>query len=85
MLRPDELAEATDIYVPEHEDVETIAGLVAHQLERIPEVGDVIEVTGVDREGNKTIVALCVLKMDGHRVDRLKAEARLHAAKESTE
>lgn len=79
LLRPDELAEATDIYLPEHEEVETIAGLVAHQLERIPEPGDIVMVTGVDREGEKTNVTLTVLKMDGHRVDRLKAEAALVA------
>lgn len=37
LLRPDEIAEATDIYMPEHEEVETIAGLVAHELERMPD------------------------------------------------
>lgn len=72
LLRPDELAEATDIYLPEHEEVETIAGLVAHELERIPAVGDSVRVAGVDREGEKTVVRLTVLKMDGRRVDRLK-------------
>lgn len=71
LLRPDEIAEATDIYMPEHEEVETIAGLVAHELERMPEVGDTIETLGVDREGDEVTVALKVLRMDGHRVDRL--------------
>ena len=85
LLRPDELAEATDIYLPEHEEVETIAGLVAHELERIPEVGDTVDVVGVDREGEKTIVLLTVLKMEGHRVDRLKAESMPYTAKEPSE
>ncbi len=72
LLRPDELAESTDIYLPEHEDVETIAGLVAHNLERIPKVGDKVKATGVNREGNEVTVTLEVLKMEGHRVDRLR-------------
>ena len=71
LLRPDEIAEATDIYMPEHEEVETIAGLVAHNLERMPEVGDIVKTVGVDREGDEVTVALKVLRMDGHRVDRL--------------
>ena len=71
LLRPDEIAEATDIYMPEHEEVETIAGLVAHNLERMPEVGDIVKTVGVDREGDEVTVALKVLRMDGRRVDRL--------------
>ncbi len=71
LLRPDEIAEATDIYMPEHEEVETIAGLVAHELERMPEVGDEVTTVGVDREGDEVVVGLKVLRMDGHRVDRL--------------
>lgn len=72
LLRPDELAESTDIYLPEHEDVETIAGLVAHNLERIPVVGDRVKTQGVNREGAEVAVTLEVLKMDRHRVDRLR-------------
>ncbi len=53
------------------EEVETIAGLVAHNLERMPEVGDIVKTVGVDREGDEVTVALKVLRMDGRRVDRL--------------
>lgn len=75
LLRPDELAEATDIYLSEHDEVETLAGLVAHQLERIPEVNDSVAVAGVDREGEAIEVQFTVLGMDGHRVDRLRVES----------
>lgn len=71
LLRPDELTEAIGIYLPEHEEVETIAGLIAHNLERIPEDGDTTTVTGVSREGNDMLIKLTVAKMDGHRVDRI--------------
>lgn len=74
LLRPDELAEATDIYMPEHDDVETIAGLVAHHLERIPEVGDRVMFAAVDREGEQLSIRLTVQKMDKRRVDRLFVE-----------
>lgn len=75
LLRPDELAEATDVYLPEHEEVETIAGLVAHRLERIPEVGDEVIVGGVDREGRDVVATFTVLNMDRHRVDRLRLDS----------
>lgn len=75
LLRPDELAEATDVYLPEHEEVETIAGLVAHRLERIPEVGDEVVVAGVDREGRDVVATFTVLNMDRHRVDRLRLDS----------
>ena len=77
LLRPDELAEATDMYLPEHDEVETIAGLVAHQLERIPEVGNSVTVAGVDREGEVIGVVFTVLRMDKHRVDLLRVEGGL--------
>lgn len=75
LLRPDELAEATDAYLPEHEEVETIAGLVAHELERIPEEGDAVTLGGVDREGEDITVTFTVLRMDRHRVDRLQLDS----------
>lgn len=75
LLRPDELAEATDVYLPEHEEVETIAGLVAHRLERIPEVGDKVIIGGVNREGGDVVATFTVLRMDRHRVDRLRLDS----------
>lgn len=82
LLRPDEVAETTDVYLPEQEEVETIAGLVTHLLERIPEVGDVVTVGGVDREGEDMAVTLTVLKMDKHRVDRLRLDCAMRKHKE---
>lgn len=74
LLRPDELAEATDIYLSEHDEVETVGGIVAHQLGRIPEVKDTIVTAGVDREGEIIEVQFTVVRMDGHRIDRLRVE-----------
>lgn len=72
LLRPDEIGEELGIYLPEEEEVETIAGLVTHHLERIPEVGDTVELSGVNREGEKMHVRLKVERMDGFRIDRIQ-------------
>jgi CBS domain containing-hemolysin-like protein len=62
-LRPDELIERTGIKVPADEEYETVAGFVTDELDRIPEVGDEVEVDhGILR----------VERVDGHRVDRLR-------------
>jgi CBS domain containing-hemolysin-like protein len=42
-LRPDELKERTGIDVPEGEDYDTIAGYVSDELDRIPELGDEVD------------------------------------------
>jgi CBS domain containing-hemolysin-like protein len=60
--RPDELEDRTGVRVPAGEDRETVAGFVADELDRIPEVGD--EVTVEDG-------TLRVERMDGPRVARL--------------
>ncbi|MFT0762847.1 hemolysin family protein [Actinomyces sp. F1_1611] len=49
-LRPDELADQTGIDLPEDGHYETLAGLVISHLDRIPEVGDRVEVNGVTLE-----------------------------------
>lgn len=56
LLRPDELAELTGVYLPEHDDVGHDCGLVAHHLERIPKVGDTATLSGVDRAGNAMVI-----------------------------
>lgn len=63
LLRPDEVADATGIHLPESESHETLAGLVLERLGRLPSRGDMVEVDGV---------RLQVLRMDGHRIDRLR-------------
>lgn len=60
--RPDELLDRTGVAVPESEDRDTIAGFVADELDRIPEVGDEVAVEGG---------VLRVERMDGPSVLRL--------------
>ncbi|HEX5743900.1 MAG TPA: hemolysin family protein [Candidatus Saccharimonadales bacterium] len=78
LLRPDEIGEKLNIYLPEEEDVETIAGLVTDHLERIPKVGDRVVLDGVDRDGDKLRVELQVERMDGLRIDRLQMKKLAH-------
>jgi CBS domain containing-hemolysin-like protein len=62
-IRPDELYEQTGIEVPDDGDYETVAGFIAEQLERIPEVGDEVEMeTGILR----------VVEVDGARVEQIE-------------
>jgi CBS domain containing-hemolysin-like protein len=65
-LRPDELFERAGVTVPADDDYETIAGFVTDQLDRIPEVGDEVEIDGG---------ILRVERVDGPRVDRLRYTA----------
>ncbi|CAN5516664.1 hemolysin family protein [soil metagenome] len=61
--RPDELASRTGIHVPEDDDWDTVAGFLAARLERIPELGDEVDVeAGVLR----------VDRADGQRVTRIQ-------------
>jgi len=75
LLRPDEVEDITGVALPDHEDYDTIAGLVMRVLGRVPEVGDLAEVTVPDRsepdEPREQLAVLTVERMDGLRVDRL--------------
>ncbi len=62
-LRPDELRDRTGIRVPEGDVYDTVGGFVMSTLERIPLVGDVIEID----DGTLT-----VQRLDGRRVDRVR-------------
>ncbi|WP_299087730.1 hemolysin family protein [uncultured Microbacterium sp.] len=62
-LRPDELRDRTGIRVPEGDVYDTVGGYVMSTLERIPLVGDVIEI----EDGTLT-----VQRLDGRRVDRVR-------------
>jgi CBS domain containing-hemolysin-like protein len=64
LLRPDEVRERTGVPVPEGR-YETLAGFLAERLQRLPEVGD-----RVDLEGAR----LTVESLDGRRVARVRAE-----------
>lgn len=62
-LRPDELLERTMIEVPANDEYETVAGFVTDVLDRIPEVGDEVELD----QGT-----LRVERVDSNRVERLR-------------
>jgi len=62
MMRPDELSEMA-IPIPEDGAYETVAGYIMSQLGRIPQVGDVVELS---------VGSLRVERMDGRRVDRVR-------------
>ncbi|HYH74956.1 MAG TPA: hemolysin family protein [Candidatus Saccharimonadales bacterium] len=74
LLRPDEVTQYFGMIMPEEEDFETLGGLVAHRLERVPVVGDVVGLTLSDHQNRTHIVSLEVERMDGRRVDRIKME-----------
>jgi CBS domain containing-hemolysin-like protein len=72
LLRPDEVERIAGIMLPEDEDYETVAGLVAKELGRVPEDGDRVEVEGTDGERERHHVVLEVTEMDDLRVDRVR-------------
>jgi len=76
LLRPDEIAEKTEVQLPEDEDYETVAGLITMELGRVPGRGDAvrIEAEEADNGGRPFEVELTVLRMDGLRIDRVRLE-----------
>jgi CBS domain containing-hemolysin-like protein len=76
LLRPDEVEDLTGVELPDHEDYDTIAGLVLQVLGRVPDRGDVAEVPVPDRSDpdqpeRQRLAVLTVEHMDGLRIDRL--------------
>lgn len=67
LLRLDEAAAATGVPFADGEHYETLAGLVLHQLGRMPAPGDI-----VTEPASGTRVALMVERMDGLRIDRIR-------------
>ena len=74
LMRPDEVAHATGIVLPEDPEYETLAGLVAMQLARMPEAGDRVELDAIDTERAPQHVTLTVVELDGLRVDSVRLE-----------
>lgn len=72
LLRPDEASEIVGVEIPEDEDYETLGGLVALHLERIPEVGDSVELDLPLGDDPEHEVVMTVESMDGLRVDELR-------------
>jgi CBS domain containing-hemolysin-like protein len=78
LLRPDEVADATGLDLPEDEDYDTVAGLLVRDLGRIPTRGDravvplpVVLPEDDDEEPIQEHVLMRVERMDGLRVDRI--------------
>jgi CBS domain containing-hemolysin-like protein len=76
LLRPDEVEDLTGVELPDHEDYDTIGGLVMRVLGRVPERGDVAEVPVPDRSEpdqpeRQRLAVLTVDHMDGLRIDRI--------------
>lgn len=62
-LRPDEVLDRTGIRIPEGDVYDTVGGFIMSVLERIPVVGDTLELEDGTIE---------VQRMDGRRVDRVR-------------
>ena len=62
-LRPDEVRDRTGIRIPEGDVYDTVGGYIMSVLERIPAVGDTLDI----EDGT-----LDVQRMDGRRVDRVR-------------
>ncbi|MDF2992242.1 MAG: hypothetical protein K0S37_2756 [Microbacterium sp.] len=62
-LRPDEVLDRAGVRVPEGEAYDTVGGFIMAELEKIPAVGDSVEI----EDG-----VLTVNRMDGRRVDRVQ-------------
>ncbi|MET0998943.1 MAG: hemolysin family protein [Marmoricola sp.] len=89
LLRPDEVADATGIQLPEDEAYDTIAGLLVRELGRIPTRGDrvlvplpVVIPEDDDEEAVQEHALLRVERMDGLRVDRLSIRRLLPDSEE---
>jgi CBS domain containing-hemolysin-like protein len=82
LLRPDEVASATGISLPEHDDYDTTAGLFLQLLGRMPEPGDQVVLplpVRVDEKGEpleEEEAVITVERLDGLRIDRLAVFSR---------
>lgn len=85
LLRPDEVKDVTRILLPDEEDYDTIGGLVADRLNKIPRAGDRLMIDAIDVEGSRRRVRLQVKSMDGLRVETviMKDLGRVNAETES--
>ncbi len=91
MLRPDEVNAAAGVELPEHEDYDTVAGLMMQRLGRMPETGDVVVVplpVRTDDDGDPLPAKEAVLtveRLDGLRIDRVDVRTRMVATEEDTD
>jgi CBS domain containing-hemolysin-like protein len=91
LLRPDEVASATGITLPEHDDYDTVAGLFLQMLGRMPEPGDEVVVelpVRVDEQGEPLEAEEAVIvveRLDGLRIDRLALTSRPATVEEAAD
>lgn len=88
LLRPDEVEDETGIELPEHDDYDTIAGLVLRVLGRVPMAGDVALVdlhADPERPAVRRTARLHVERMDGRRIDRIRLTVEESAHPDSEE
>lgn len=82
LLRPDEVNDLTHVELPEHNDYDTLGGLLLRHLGRMPEVGDEVlvplppKVSDDDDEVTREVAVLTVDRMDGLRIDRVGLRLR---------
>ncbi|HZK15795.1 MAG TPA: transporter associated domain-containing protein, partial [Solirubrobacterales bacterium] len=76
LVRPDEVVDQVGVVLPDDEDYETLGGLIATKLGRVPEQGDAVELEVGDDEGGRRLVTLTVVAMDDLRVDRVRLTHR---------
>ncbi|KFF59826.1 membrane protein [Cryobacterium sp. MLB-32] len=77
-LRPDEASEHLGVIVPEHEEYDTLAGLVTLELGRLAQIGDAVEIDGEDVPGEPdSRIRFEVTAMDDHRIDRVRVRVTL--------
>jgi CBS domain containing-hemolysin-like protein len=76
LLRPDEAGRAVGLDLPEEQEYETLGGLVALHLGRLPEVGDTVSFPARDDEQRRREVTITVTELDGLRVDHVRLEHR---------
>ncbi len=84
LLRPDEAEDITGVALPEHDDYDTVAGLVVQRLGRVPQSGDEAEIdlplSLEEREQEdapvRRVAVLRVDRMDGLRIDRVTLSVR---------
>ena len=73
-LRPDEASQHLGVTVPEHEDYETLAGLINLDLGRLAEVGDTVTVESDPEPGeDPALITFEVIDLDEHRITELTA------------
>ncbi|GAA1483847.1 hemolysin family protein [Brachybacterium fresconis] len=86
-MRPDEATERLGVTVPEHEDYDTLAGLVTLELGRLAEVGDEIVVDTDPAPGEELAqLRIEVTEVDGMRIETVHVKVeRADAEDDGTE